>query len=29
MGGKVVTIPNPYSAADLEDARKQCKINAK
>jgi hypothetical protein len=25
LGGKVVTVPNAYSAADLEDARKQCK----
>jgi hypothetical protein len=25
LGGKVVTVPNAYSPADLEDARKQCK----
>jgi hypothetical protein len=25
LGGRVVTIPNVYTTADLEDARKQCK----
>jgi hypothetical protein len=25
LGGKVVTIPNAYTTADLEDARQQCK----
>jgi hypothetical protein len=25
LGGRVVTVPNPYTTADLEDARKQCK----
>ena len=25
LGGRVITIPNAYSTADLEDARKQCK----
>ena len=25
LGGRVVTIPNVYTTADLEDGRKQCK----
>lgn len=28
-GGKVVTIPNAYTPADLEDARQQCKAESK
>lgn len=29
QGGKVVTIPNAYTPADLEDARRQCKAEPK
>ena len=25
LGGRVVTVPNAYTTADLEDARRQCK----
>jgi len=25
LGGHVITVPNAYTPADLEDARKQCK----
>jgi hypothetical protein len=28
LGGLVVTVPNVYTPADLEDARNQCKVQA-